>query len=58
MVRRLGLHDCCSYVEQWQPKDVPVTFRLFQRSLVGVPRPAYDGYWKRYPNHFVEQDMD
>ena len=57
-MRRLGLHDCYSYVEQRQPKDVPVTFRLFQRSLDGVPRPAYDGYWKRYPNHFVEQDMD
>lgn len=55
VMRRLGLCYCYSYVEQWQPKDIPVTFRLYQRSLDGAPHPAYDGYWNRYPKHFFEE---
>ena len=42
-----------SYVEQWQPKDVSVTFRMWQLDLDG-PQPTYRGYWDRYPDHFVE----
>ena len=55
VMRRLGLCYCYSYVEQWQPKDILVTFRLYQRSLDGAPHPAYDGYWNRYPKHFFEE---
>jgi RimJ/RimL family protein N-acetyltransferase len=30
VMKKLGMTYKYSYVEQWQPKDIPVTFRLYQ----------------------------
>ena len=49
--------DGMTYVTATHDVHNPASGRVMRR-LGGVPRPAYDGYRKRYPNHFVEQDMD
>lgn len=42
-----------SYEELWQPKNLLVTFRMYQLNLDGVDR-VYRAYWNRYPKHFIE----
>lgn len=43
-----------SDVEQWQPKDFPATFRMYQLNLDGDEDRVFRKYWDQYPNHFVE----
>ena len=38
VMRALGMLYCYSYEEQWQPKDFPVVFRLYQLNLDGRTR--------------------
>lgn len=57
VMRRLGLKYQYSYVEQWQPKDIPVTFRMYQRNLDGDPRHVFLKYWQTYPVHFIEKEL-
>lgn len=54
VMQRLGMRYQYSYREQWQPKNIPVTFRMYQRNLDGDADRVYKGYWQRYPEHFVE----
>ncbi|MDE6936386.1 MAG: GNAT family N-acetyltransferase [Oscillospiraceae bacterium] len=56
VMRRLGMRYQYSYEEQWQPKDIPVTFRMYQRNLDGASR-VYRGYWDRYAVHFIEEGL-
>ena len=56
VMRRLGLRYCYSYVEQWQPKDYPVTFRLYQKNLDGAAR-TYRGYWDAARARCVEPGL-
>lgn len=30
VMKRLGMLYKYSYIEQWQPKNIPVTFRMYQ----------------------------
>ena len=53
---QLGMRYQYSYEEQWQPKDIPVTFRLYQLNLDGQRERVYRKYWDRYP-HWVETDL-
>lgn len=53
VMERLGMKYCYSYEEQWQPKNFPVIFRMYQLNLDGQER-VYQGYWNRYQHHFVE----
>ncbi|HIY27455.1 MAG TPA: GNAT family N-acetyltransferase [Firmicutes bacterium] len=53
VMRKLGMQYQYSYREQWQPKDILVTFRMYQLNLDGKDR-VYRAYWKQYP-HFVEE---
>ncbi len=57
VMRRLGLKYQYSYVEQWQPKDIPVTFRMYQRNLDGDPHHVFLKYWQTYPVHFIEKEL-
>ncbi len=43
-----------SYKEQWQPKDIPVIFRMYQLNLDGRKDRVYRKYWDAYEEHFVE----
>ena len=45
---------CYTYREQWQPKDIPVDFRMYQLNLDGEEGRVYRGYWEKYP-HFIEE---
>lgn len=54
VMKKLGMTYCYSYEELWQPKNLPVVFRLYQINF-GDPAFVYPGYAQRYP-HFVEQN--
>lgn len=57
VMKKLGMTYRYSYVEQWQPKNIPVTFRMYQLDFDGGAGGTYTGYWDKYPNHFVETDV-
>lgn len=54
VMQRLGMKYCYSYEEQWQPKDFPVIFRMYQLNFDGNEERVYKKYWNIYENHFVE----
>lgn len=54
VMRRLGMHYQYTYLEQWQPKDIPVHFRLYLLNRDGNAAREFPKYWKNYPTHFVE----
>ena len=53
VMRKIGMNYRYSYKEQWQPKNILVTFRMYQLNLDGVER-VYTGYQEKYPC-FVEE---
>lgn len=54
VMARLGMKYCYSYEEQWQPKDFPVIFRMYQLNLDGQEERVYRRYWDTSKHHFVE----
>lgn len=57
VMRRLGMHYCYSYREQWQPKDISVVFRMYQLNLCDPGAKTDWGYWNQYPEHWVEPGL-
>lgn len=57
VMRRLGMTYRYSYVEQWHPKDFPVTFRMWQRNLADLTAPEYRAYWDAAETRFVEKEL-
>ena len=57
VMRQIGMKYCYSYVEQWQPKNIPVTFRMYQLNLDEHKDRVYQKYWNLYDNHFIEKDL-
>ena len=57
VMRRLGMKYRYSYEERWQPKDLTVTFRMYQLNLDGNRDRVYRGYWDASDVHFVEKDV-
>ncbi|GIN74217.1 N-acetyltransferase [Bacillus sp. J14TS2] len=55
VMQKLGMEYKYSYKEQWQPKDILVTFRMYQLNLDGVHDRVYRAYWEKYPEHFIEE---
>lgn len=49
---------CCSYEEQWKPKDRLVIFRMYQRNFGGYEQCVYKEYGNRYPDHFIEETAE
>lgn len=58
VMRRLGMTYRYSYEEQWQPKNIPVTFRLYQLNLDGHEHPTYQAYWDTATVRFVEDGLN
>lgn len=58
VMQQIGMKYCYSYEEQWQPKNIPVTFRMFQLNLDGQEDRVYQKYWELYPTHFIEKDIE
>ena len=57
VMRKLGMKYQYSYEEQWQPKDILVTFRMYQLNLDGDENRVYKKYWDTYAVHFIERDL-
>lgn len=57
VMKQLGMTYQYSYQEQWQPKDILVTFRMYQWNLAGVEGRVYNEYWNRSTVHFIERDV-
>ena len=53
VMKKIGMTYRYSYQEQWQPKDISVTFRMYQIDLCGACD-TYIGYKKKYPC-FIEK---
>lgn len=54
VMKRLGMKYCYSYEEQWQPKDILVTFRLYQLNLDDQKDRIYKKYWENSSVHYIE----
>ncbi len=57
VMKKLGFKYCYSYAEQWMPKNISVTFRMYQLNFDGNTDRIYREYWDKYPEHFVEKDI-
>ena len=57
VMKQVGMKYQYSYEEQWQPKDILVTFRMYQLNLDGSEDRVYQKYWNESAVHFVEQDI-
>ena len=57
VMKRIGMHYCYSYKEQWQPKNFPVIFRMYQLNFDGQEHRVYQKYWNLYDAHFIEADI-
>lgn len=53
VMQKIGMEYKYSYVEMCQPKNIEVTFRMYQLNFDGMDRTHLE-YWDKYPNHFVE----
>ena len=54
VMKKLGMQYKHSYKEQWQPKDILVTFRMYQLNFDGKQDRVYKKYWDMYSDHFIE----
>lgn len=57
VMKQLGMNYQYSYEEQWQPKDILVTFRMYQLNLDEDINRVYKKYWDQSAVHFVETDI-
>ena len=55
VMRNAGMKYQYSYEEQWQPKNILVTFRMYQLNFDGNTDFVYQKYWNESENHFVEE---
>ena len=44
-----------SYEELWQPKNIWVTFRMYQLNFDNNDERVYKEYWDKYEKHFIEK---
>ena len=56
-MRNVGMKYRYSYEEQWQPKDIPVTFRMYQLNFTRDAEWTYMGYWDAADVRFVEPGL-
>ncbi len=57
VMQNVGMKYQYSYEEQWQPKDILVTFRMYQLNLDGNEKRIYKKYWDISAVHFVESNL-
>lgn len=55
VMKAMGMSYQYSYEEQWQPKNIPVIFRMYQLNLQEENIPVYRKYWEMYKHHFIEE---
>lgn len=54
-MQRLGMRCCYIYLEQWQPKNIPVHFRRYQLNLDVRGDRGCRKHRNMYPVQFVEK---
>lgn len=57
VMEKLGMSYKYSYKEQWQPKDIRVTFRIYQLNFDGNEERVCNEYWDKYQTGFIEIDV-
>ena len=57
VMRQLGMQYQYSYEEQWQPKNLFVTFRMYQFNFDGQEDRVYQKYWDLCDTHFIETEI-
>lgn len=57
VMKRLNMKYCYSYVENWQPKNTLVTFRMYQLNFYDNVD-IYKKYWDKYEEHFIENIIE
>lgn len=57
VMKKLGMKYCYSYKEQWMPKNISDTFRMYQLNLDGNENRIYKKYWENSTVHFIEKDL-
>lgn len=57
VMKYLGMKYQYSYEERWMPKDILVTFRMYQLNLNGSNYNVYKKYWDNSAVDFVETDV-
>lgn len=57
VMQKVGMKYCYSYEEQWQPKDFPVVFRLYQLNFDRCDEWVYPKYWDESTVHFIETEL-
>ncbi len=55
VMRKAGLKYKYSYEELWQPKNIPVTFRMYQINFDGSDDRIYKKYWDNSSVRFIEK---
>ncbi len=55
VMQKVGMKYCYSYEEQWQPKNIPVIFRIYQLNFKNNDDFVYRNYWDMHDNHFIEK---
>ncbi len=58
LMKRLGMNYQYTYEEQWQPKGIPVTFRMYQLNFDNESIRRYDRYWIVSKVHYVEDNQE
>lgn len=54
VMQKVGMTYCYSYEEQWQPKNFPVIFRMYQLNFSSKQDFVFKKYWNMSDNHFIE----
>ena len=57
VMQNVGMKYQYSYEECWQPKNILVTFRMYQLNLDGNESRVYTKYWDDSSVHFIETDV-
>ena len=57
VMKNIGMIYCYSYEELWQPKNIVVTFRMYQLNLDGQNDRVYQKYWETCNIHFIEKEI-
>ncbi|WP_271002099.1 GNAT family N-acetyltransferase [Listeria seeligeri] len=58
VMEKIGLKYQYSYQELWQPKNIVVTFRMYQLNFDNKQDSIYMEYWNKYSEHFIETSLD
>lgn len=57
VMKNVGMKYQYSYEEQWKPKDILVTFRMYQLNFDEREDRVYQKYWDNSNIHFIEKDI-